>query len=189
RFEKHWFPELPTKGQGYRCIRINGVSPSDLSLEIAASKCGLSYNDLRLPAELTVWVDPSEVCYRLGESEGSYCTLATFPSDSSSSSSSSESASSSPTPSPPSTPTQEKTRRLQKSNHQRYSIDFHNKYRNHSNVATPPLRAKNLPRDIHYFNPNRPMYRCDGPPYPMTPAFYRNMNYNSRNHYKNILRV
>ncbi|CAH0547638.1 unnamed protein product [Brassicogethes aeneus] len=116
RFNQHWFPEVPTKGQGYRCIRVNGVSPIDLTLERAASKCGLSYRDLRLPQELTVWVDPSEVCYRLGESEGSYCTLATFPSETSSlasslasslggsSSASSESAGSTPTHSPPSTP-------------------------------------------------------------------------------------
>ncbi|XP_018336784.1 protein BTG3-like isoform X2 [Agrilus planipennis] len=63
-FEKHWFPELPARGQGYRCIRVNGLTPVDQSLEQAASKCGLSYNDLSLPTELTVWVDPSEVCYR-----------------------------------------------------------------------------------------------------------------------------
>ncbi|VEN39786.1 unnamed protein product [Callosobruchus maculatus] len=55
RFEKHWFPNLPSKGQGYRCIRINCVSPVDITLERAASKCGLSYTDLRLPTELTVW--------------------------------------------------------------------------------------------------------------------------------------
>ncbi|KAJ8970617.1 hypothetical protein NQ314_001152 [Rhamnusium bicolor] len=47
----------------------------------------------------------------LGESEGSYCTLATFPSDSSS-----ESSSSTPTPtnSPPSTPLQEKPKKSTK---------------------------------------------------------------------------
>lgn len=64
RFEKHWFPDLPSKGQGYRCIRVNCLNPVDFTLEMAASKCGLRYKDLKLPAELTVWVDPSEVCYR-----------------------------------------------------------------------------------------------------------------------------
>lgn len=64
RFEKHWFPNIPSKGQGYRCIRVNCVSPVDLTLQMAASKCGLAYSDLRLPTELTVWVDPNEVCYR-----------------------------------------------------------------------------------------------------------------------------
>lgn len=185
RFEKHWFPNLPTKGQGYRCIRVNCVSPVDLTLELAASKCGLAYSDLRLPAELTVWVDPNEVCYRLGESEGSYCTLATFPSDSSS-----ESSSSTPSPSPPVTPLQEKPKKVQKPTHQRYnSLDYPNKYRNHSNMAVSSLRVKPSPREMNFnFNPNRPMYRCDGPPYPLTPAFYRNMNYN-RTHYKNVCRV
>ncbi|XP_066250015.1 maternal B9.15 protein-like [Euwallacea similis] len=109
RFEKHWFPDLPSKGQGYRCIRVNCLSPVDFTLEMAAVKCGLRYKDLRLPTELTVWVDPSEVCYRLGESEGSYCTLASFPqSDASSTTSSSSnppSTSSSPRAlSPASTP-------------------------------------------------------------------------------------
>ncbi|XP_048525921.1 protein BTG4 isoform X2 [Dendroctonus ponderosae] len=106
RFEKHWFPDLPSKGQGYRCIRVNCLNPVDFTLEMAAIKCGLRYKDLRLPAELTVWVDPSEVCYRLGESEGSYCTLASFPqSDASSTTSSSSSTPSSPQPlSPNSSP-------------------------------------------------------------------------------------
>lgn len=217
RFDKHWFPELPTKGQGYRCIRINGVSPTDLCLELAASKCGLSYNDLKLPTELTVWVDPSEVCYRLGESEGSYCTLATFPTSDglstmsgrsstgslslSSSCSSSSSESGTPTPSPPTTPSQHDKRVAMRgvahhqklTNHQRHGSDFpiNPKFRNHqaqNNVLPTSLRMKASPREMHYYNQNRPMYRCDGPPYPLTPAFYRNMNYN-RSHYKNILRV
>ncbi|KAJ8949321.1 hypothetical protein NQ318_006746 [Aromia moschata] len=154
---------------------------------------------------------------RLGESEGSYCTLATFPSDSSS-----ESSSSTPTNTPPSTPLQEKPKKVQRPTHQRYNaLDHPNKYRNHANMAVSSLRVKPSPRELsiseakylkqvlssiltelgYYspacvtrgtmnfnFNPNRPMYRCDGPPFPLTPAFYRNMNYN-RPHYKNVLRV
>ncbi|KAF7279203.1 hypothetical protein GWI33_007521 [Rhynchophorus ferrugineus] len=103
RFEKHWFPDLPSKGQGYRCIRVNGLNPVDLILETAATKCGLRYKDLKLPTELTVWVDPNEVCYRLGESEGSYCTLATFPTSDASSTTSSNPPSASSTP-PPTSP-------------------------------------------------------------------------------------
>ncbi|KAJ8980944.1 hypothetical protein NQ317_000267, partial [Molorchus minor] len=91
----------------------------------------------------------------------------------------------------PSTPLQEKPKKVQKLPHQRHhngAVDHSNKYRNHSNMAVPTLRIK-PPREMNYnFNPNRPMYRCDGPPYPLTPAFYRNMNYN-RTHYKNVLRV
>ncbi|KAK5640206.1 hypothetical protein RI129_011017 [Pyrocoelia pectoralis] len=195
RFEKHWFPDIPAKGQGYRCIRLNVLSPIDRSLELAASRCGLSYRDLSLPTELTVWVDPSEVCYRLGESEGSYCTLATFPSDSSSSSSES-STSSSPLPSPPTTPTQEKSRRTQlmRQQQQRVGMDTSIKNRNlnfsSSNVVAS-LRSKPLPREMSFIYPNRHAWRCDPAPFPLpSPTFYRTYNnsYNSRQ-YKNVLKV
>ncbi|KAK3919586.1 Maternal B9.15 protein [Frankliniella fusca] len=79
RFENHWFPEKPCKGQGYRCIRVNECSRRDAILERAAIACGMKYEDLKLPVELTIWVDPKEVCCRFGEHKGSYCTLASFP--------------------------------------------------------------------------------------------------------------
>ncbi|XP_014259974.1 protein BTG3-like [Cimex lectularius] len=78
RFENHWFPERPDKGQGYRCIRVNGVSGRDPTLEKAALACGIKYEDMNLPFELTIWVDPNEVCCRFGETKGSFCTLASF---------------------------------------------------------------------------------------------------------------
>lgn len=78
RFENHWFPELPHKGQGYRCIRVNERDRRDASLEEAARACGIKYEDMKLPPELTIWVDPNEVCCRFGEIKGSYCTLASF---------------------------------------------------------------------------------------------------------------
>ncbi|KAH0540591.1 protein BTG1-like [Cotesia glomerata] len=78
RFENHWFPDKPFKGQGYRCIRVNGNSRRDATLESAASAAGFKYEDLSLPVELTLWVDPHEVCCRFGENKGSYCTLASF---------------------------------------------------------------------------------------------------------------
>lgn len=85
--------------------------------------------------------------FRLGESEGSYCTLATFPSDSSS-----ESSSSTPSPSPPVTPLQEKPKKVQKPTHQRYnSLDYPHKYRNHSNMAVSSLRVKPSPREVNTF--------------------------------------
>lgn len=78
RFENHWFPDQPCKGQGYRCIRVNERDRRDATLEAAATACGLKYEDLKLPVELTIWVDPNEVCCRFGEHKGSYCTLASF---------------------------------------------------------------------------------------------------------------
>uniref|UniRef100_T1IW76 Anti-proliferative protein domain-containing protein n=1 Tax=Strigamia maritima TaxID=126957 RepID=T1IW76_STRMM len=83
RFENHWFPEQPFKGQGYRCIRLNEWDRRDPSIELAAEQSGLRYEDLRLPPELTIWVDPLEVCCRFGEHRGSYCTVASFKSGSS----------------------------------------------------------------------------------------------------------
>lgn len=78
RFENHWFPEAPNRGQGYRCIRLNKNIRKDTMLENAAKACGMTYEDMKLPIELTIWVDPHEVCCRFGESKGSYCTLASF---------------------------------------------------------------------------------------------------------------
>ncbi|KFM60104.1 hypothetical protein X975_24048, partial [Stegodyphus mimosarum] len=78
KFKGHWFPEKPCKGQAYRCIRVNGRERRDPVLEQAAEMCGLQYENLKLPVELTVWVDPLEVCCRFGEDDGSYCTVASF---------------------------------------------------------------------------------------------------------------
>lgn len=76
RFREHWFPERPSRGQAYRCIRINEAR--EPVLEQASRQCGLSYEELCLPAELTLWVDPDEVCCRFGERQSSYCILASF---------------------------------------------------------------------------------------------------------------
>lgn len=105
-------------------------------------------------------------CFRLGESEGSYCTLATFPSDSSS-----ESSSSTPSPSPPVTPLQEKPRKVQKPTHQRYnSLDYTNKYRNHSNMAVSSLRVKPSPREVSTCINYKVLYTA---PYTITHLVYR----------------
>lgn len=64
KFKNHWYETEPTKGQGYRCIRINPSEPIDPAILKAANQCGLQYTDLNLPQELTLWVDPKEVCCR-----------------------------------------------------------------------------------------------------------------------------
>ncbi|KAM4645926.1 protein BTG2 [Amazona ochrocephala] len=73
-YKHHWFPEKPSKGSGYRCIRIN--HKMDPIISKAASHIGLSLSQLYqlLPSELTLWVDPYEVSYRIGE-DGSICVL------------------------------------------------------------------------------------------------------------------
>jgi len=65
RFQDHWFPDKPSRGQGYRCIRLNESDRKDPVIDRAATQCGLAYEQLHLPTELTIWVDPKEVCCRL----------------------------------------------------------------------------------------------------------------------------
>ena len=74
RYRDHWFPEKPFKGSGFRCIRIN--SKMDPIIGQAADKCGLSSQFLHqiFHTELSVWVDPREVSYRIGEN-GNICIL------------------------------------------------------------------------------------------------------------------
>lgn len=73
-YQKHWFPEKPFKGSGYRCIRIN--HKMDPIISKAGSECGFDEASLRhlFPDELTMWIDPLEVSYRIGEN-GSICVL------------------------------------------------------------------------------------------------------------------
>ncbi|XP_076865521.1 protein BTG1 [Brachyhypopomus gauderio] len=72
-YQHHWFPDAPCKGSGYRCIRIN--HKMDPLIGKAACTVGLTREQLfLLPSELTLWVDPYEVSYRIGE-DGSICVL------------------------------------------------------------------------------------------------------------------
>ncbi|KAM8930391.1 protein BTG1-like [Pelodytes ibericus] len=73
-YKQHWFPQIPCKGSGYRCLRIN--HKMDPLIGRAAGHIGLSHQRLfqLLPSELTLWVDPFEVSYRIGE-DGSICVL------------------------------------------------------------------------------------------------------------------
>ena len=74
RYRDHWFPEKPFKGSGYRCIRINGkVDPVIVQ---AAESVGMPTNTIHqtFPSELTMWIDPLEVSYRIGDN-GSICVL------------------------------------------------------------------------------------------------------------------
>uniref|UniRef100_U5ERB9 Putative anti-proliferation factor btg1/tob n=1 Tax=Corethrella appendiculata TaxID=1370023 RepID=U5ERB9_9DIPT len=74
KYRSHWYPSKPAKGSGFRCIRINGKM--DPIIEKAGVAVGLNALILRkmLPQELTLWIDPDEVSYRIGEN-GSICVL------------------------------------------------------------------------------------------------------------------
>ncbi|CAI8033196.1 Protein BTG1 [Geodia barretti] len=72
RFRDHWDPTNPTRGSAYRCIRING-SRLDPVVREAAKVTGLSNISEYLPTQLTLWIDPRDVSYRIGE-DGSICS-------------------------------------------------------------------------------------------------------------------
>ncbi|XP_056141438.1 protein BTG4 [Lampris incognitus] len=72
-YKNHWDPLTPSKGQAYRCLRMNRVQLRDPVLEEACVKSAVRYEDLGLPRELTVWVDPGEVSCRYGEHSAPFC--------------------------------------------------------------------------------------------------------------------
>ncbi|XP_060607271.1 protein Tob1-like [Ruditapes philippinarum] len=68
KFEGHWYPDQPVKGSGFRCVRVNGEKIDPVIIQ-AASSVGLNLDEMQdyLPKELTIWIDPNEVSYRIGE--------------------------------------------------------------------------------------------------------------------------
>lgn len=75
KYDNHWFPNKPFQGSAFRCIRIT-QKIMDPEVEKAAIMSGVSFSELTntLPKEFTMWIDPNDVSYRIGE-EGSICTL------------------------------------------------------------------------------------------------------------------
>ena len=67
KFEGHWYPEKPFKGSAYRCLKT--TPPLDPVFEIAARESGMDLIDIQenLPSELSIWIDPGEVSYRMSE--------------------------------------------------------------------------------------------------------------------------
>ncbi|XP_062309036.1 protein Tob1a [Osmerus eperlanus] len=67
KYEGHWYPDKPYKGSGFRCIHVG--EKVDPVVEKAAKQSGLDIEDVRhnLPQDLSVWIDPFEVSYQIGE--------------------------------------------------------------------------------------------------------------------------
>lgn len=67
KYEGHWYPDKPYKGSGFRCIHVG--EKVDPVVEEAAKESGLDIEDVRnnLPQDLSVWIDPFEVSYQIGE--------------------------------------------------------------------------------------------------------------------------
>ncbi|KAM9788716.1 maternal B9.10 protein-like [Neosynchiropus ocellatus] len=72
-YKNHWHPSVPARGQAYRCLRMNRVQLRDPVLLQACERSSVRYEDLGLPQELTVWVDPGEVSCRYGEHGTPFC--------------------------------------------------------------------------------------------------------------------
>lgn len=77
KYRGHWHPDCPSKGQAFRCIRINNNENKDPVLERACSESNVNFFHLGLPKEMTIWVDPFEVCCRYGEKKHPF-TIASF---------------------------------------------------------------------------------------------------------------
>ncbi|XP_044534087.1 protein Tob2 [Gracilinanus agilis] len=67
KYEGHWYPAKPLKGSGFRCVHIGETV--DPVVELAAKRSGLAVDEVRanVPEELSVWIDPFEVSYQIGE--------------------------------------------------------------------------------------------------------------------------
>ena len=68
KFSEHWYPDEPVKGSGFRSIRII-EGKIDPILKMSSQLSGLSLEEIleQLPNGLTIWIDPGEVSYRVGE--------------------------------------------------------------------------------------------------------------------------
>ncbi|KAJ8368259.1 hypothetical protein SKAU_G00082870 [Synaphobranchus kaupii] len=72
-YKTHWYPGNSSKGQAFRCLRMNKAQVKDPIVERACRQSGIEYEDLGLPKEITIWVDPGEVSCRYGEKTTPFC--------------------------------------------------------------------------------------------------------------------
>lgn len=76
RFENHWHPNKPLKGNAFRCLNINLEECClDPLLKEAAGESNVDVDDLTacFPGGLALWIDPYDVSYRLGR--GAICPI------------------------------------------------------------------------------------------------------------------
>lgn len=66
-FAPSWQPEAPLRGSANRCIRINFGVIDKVILDAAVHAGIQHFVSKLLPSELTMWVDPHEVSYKLND--------------------------------------------------------------------------------------------------------------------------
>lgn len=62
KFHGHWYPLLPSKGSGYRCLKF-GAQYLDGAIVSACESCGIDRAEIitSIPNDLILWIDPGEV--------------------------------------------------------------------------------------------------------------------------------
>lgn len=77
RYVNHWYVDNPYKGQAFRCLRVKRAENyMDPVLENALKQTKLRLDQLGLPNDFTLWIDPGEVSVRFGDSVGYTYTIA-----------------------------------------------------------------------------------------------------------------
>uniref|UniRef100_A0A8D2MRG2 Anti-proliferative protein domain-containing protein n=1 Tax=Zonotrichia albicollis TaxID=44394 RepID=A0A8D2MRG2_ZONAL len=65
KYKDHWYLDNPSRGQAFRCIRINRQRAREPLLEQACAQSDVAFELLGLPEEMTLWVDPFQVLYSI----------------------------------------------------------------------------------------------------------------------------
>jgi hypothetical protein len=77
RYVNHWYESNPMKGQAFRCLRLKrGENYVDPVFETVLKETHLNLNELGLPNDFTLWIDPGEVSVRFGDQMGYTYTIA-----------------------------------------------------------------------------------------------------------------
>lgn len=68
KFKNHWHPESPLKGNAFRCLNVDSTAVDPLLRQAACtSQFSPSYFQELFPDGLALWVDPKDVCCRIGK--------------------------------------------------------------------------------------------------------------------------
>ena len=71
RYSNHWYETQPLKGQAFRCLRLKRAENYiDPVLDKLLKTMKLNINQLGLPNDFTLWIDPGEVSVRFGDQPG-----------------------------------------------------------------------------------------------------------------------